>query len=140
MIKVGDQEERNGVEIEVPLAKMHPVNGWLALEQGGRRVNAGRVALVYADDGTELASTEARGEDEAFHLNFVPEGEYTLKVTKARDITRTEVSNGPGVVPPTHTDEKVVRTYGDASQPLVVVNDVSGLMVNVPAAKAGGGQ
>ena len=137
VIKVGDQEERNGVEIEVPLSKMHPVNGWLALEQGGRRVNAGRVALVYADDGTELASTQVRGEDEAFHLNFVPEGEYTVKVTGARDVTRTEIPNGPpGTVPPTRTDEKTVRTYGDASQPLVVVNDVTGLVVSVPAAKS----
>ena len=137
VVKIGDQEERGAVDIEVPLSKMHPVNGWLAVEQSGRRVNAGRVALVYADDGTELASTEVRGEDEAFHLNFVPEGEYTLKVTKARDVTRTEVSNGPpGTVPPTHTEEKTVRSYGDATQPLVVVNDVTGLAVSVPAAKA----
>ncbi len=118
-------------------SKMHPVSGWLAVEQGGRRVNAGRVALVYADDGTEVASADVRSEDEAFHLNFVPEGEYTLKVTKARDVTRTEVPNGPpGTVPPTHTDEKTVRTYGDASQPLVVVNEVSGLVVGVPPMKA----
>ena len=136
VVKVGDQEEKNGLEIEIPLSKMHPINGWLAVEQSGRRVNAGHVALVYADDGSELASTDVRGEDEAFHMNFVPEGEYTLKVTKARDVTRTEISNGPGVVGPTHTDEKVVRTYGDASQPLVVVNDVSGLVVSVPAVKA----
>lgn len=35
-----------------------------------------------------------------------------------------------------HLEEQVGRTYGDASQPLVVVNDVSGLVVGVPAAKA----
>ncbi len=60
-----------------------------------------------------------------------------MKVTKARDVTRTEISNGPGMMPPTHMDEKTVRSFGESSQPLVVTTDVSGLVVSVPATAAG---
>ena len=100
-------------------------------------MNAGKVTLSYAEDGTELVSAEVSGEDEAFHLMFVPEGDYTVKVTNAADVTREEVSNGPGSMPPTHTEAKTVRSFGDASQPLKVVSDVSGLVVSVPTAAAG---
>ena len=81
-------------------------------------------------------SAEISGEDDAFHLMFVPEGEYTVKVTKAADVTREEISNGPGSLPPTHTETKTVRSFGDVSQPLKVESEVSGLLLSVPPAKA----
>ena len=136
-LKLTDGQDASGVDIEVPVSKMHAISGRLAEEGSGRRVNAGKITLVYADDGSELASGEVDGSDELFHLSFVPEGEYTLKVTGAREVTRTEIPNDPGTVPPTHTDEKVVKTFGEASQPLVVTTDVANVVVSVPAMKTG---
>ena len=137
-IKLQDQQVSEALEIEVPLSKMHGVTGTLAEEGSGRPVNGGHVELVYADDGAELAGVDVSGEDEAFHLTFVPEGEYMVKVTKARDVARSEVSNGPpGTVPPTRTEEKTVRSFGDAKQPLVVTSDITGLVVSVPGQGSG---
>jgi len=73
VLKLGDQQASDGVEIEVLLSKMHAVTGSLAQEGSGRVVNAGHVSLVYRDDGSELAGVDVTAEDDTFHMNFVPE-------------------------------------------------------------------
>ena len=135
-IKLGDGEANESVEIEVPLSKLHAVTVALVETGTGRPVNAGKLSVLFADDGTQLASTQISSEDELFHLNFVPEGSYTLKVSDAREVTRTEVPYPPGSAPPTHTEEKTLRSYGEATAPLVVTGDVSGMTIAVsPPAK-----
>ncbi len=136
-VKLGEGEEAADVSIEIPLSTMHEVSGALAVEGSGLPVNGGTVTLLFADDRTELTSGAVSGEDDRFHLNFVPEGDYILQVTKAAEVARTEVPNGPGTVPPTHTETKTLRTFGDAEQPLKLESEVSGLIVTVPAEKAG---
>ena len=131
-LKLGSGEDASDVEIEVPLSKLHTVEGSLAEQGSGRQINAGKVALLYADDGKELVSSEVSAEDGGFHLPYVPEGDYRVKVSEARDVTREEISNGPDSMPPFHTDTKTVRTFGEATQAVKVVSDVSGLIVTVP--------
>ena len=122
----------------MPLSKLHSLSGSLAEEGTGRRINDGKVTLLNADDNTELASANVSADDDAFHLAFVPEGTYTLKITNAQDVTRTVTENPPGSFPPTQTDTKVIRSYGDATQPLIVTTALQGMIVSVPAAKASG--
>ena len=139
-VKLGEGEDAADVSIEIPLSTMHEVSGALALEGSGHPVNAGTVTLLFADDRTKLTSGEVSGDDDRFHLNFVPEGDYILQVTGASEISRTEVPNGPpGTVPPTRTEKKTLRTFGDAEQPLKLESEVSGLVVTVPAKEDGCG-
>ncbi len=136
-VTLGEGEDAADVAIEIPLSTMHEVSGALAMEGSGHPVNAGKVTLLFADDRTKLTSSEVSGEDERFHLNFVPEGDYIVQVTKAAEVTRTEVPYPPGTSPPTHTETKTLRTFGDAEQPLKLESEVSGLVVSVPAKKTG---
>lgn len=70
VLKLGDQQASDGVEIEVPLSKMHAVTESLAQEGSGRVVNAGHVSLVYRDDGSELAGVDVTAEDDTFHMTL----------------------------------------------------------------------
>jgi hypothetical protein len=128
-IKLGDGEEANSVDITIPLSKLHAIMGSVVEAGSGHAVNAGTVAIHYADDDTELATTGISGEDNAFHFYYVPEGEYTLKVTGAREVTREEVSYPAGTVPPTHTVEKKLRDYDVQPQPLMIQSDITGFTI-----------
>jgi len=131
-IKLQEGEEADLSDIEIPVSKLHAVSGSV-LDASGHVVNAAKVSIVYPDDDTELASTWVSAEDSEFHFYFVPEGEYTLKVTAARDVTREEVPYPPGTMPPTHTEEKTVREYKEAQQPLVIAGEMIGVVATVAA-------
>ncbi len=128
-IKVGDGEEANSVDIAIPLSKLHTVSGSVVDANSGRAINGGRVTLLYSDDNTELTSVDIDKEDSAFHFYYVPEGEYTFKVTGARDVTREEIPYPAGTVPPTHTVEKKLRDYDVEPQPLSIHSDATGLTI-----------
>lgn len=138
-VKLGEGEDAPDVSIEIPLSTMHEVSGALAVEGSGHPVNAGTVTLLFADDRTELTKGEVSKVDDRFHLDFVPEGDYILRVTGAAEVARTEIANAPGTVPLTRTETKTLRTFGDAEQPLKLESEVSGLVVAVPPKKAGDG-
>jgi hypothetical protein len=128
-IKLGDGEETNSVDITIPLSKLHTVSGSVVDANSGRAINAGRLTLLYSDDDTELTSVGIDKEDSAFHFYYVPEGEYTFKVTSARDVTREEIPYPAGTVPPTHTVEKKLRDYDVEPQPLSIHSDVTGITI-----------
>ena len=135
-IKVGEGEDSNGNDIEIPLTTLHAISGTVLEGATGRTVNAARVAIHYTDDDSQLVSTSISKDDNAFHFLYVPEGEYTLKVTDPREVTRTEVPSCKDAsmhcMPPTYTDEKTVRTFGNAQQPLILHTDITALTVSVP--------
>lgn len=131
-LKLQEGEVADLVDIEIPVSKMHAISGSI-LDASGHAVNAGNVAIVYPDDDTELVSTRVSKDDDQFHFYFVPEGQYTLKVTAAKDVTREEIPYPPGTMPPTHTVEKTVREYQDAKQLLVVADDMMGVVATVVA-------
>jgi hypothetical protein len=131
-IKLQEGEEADMADIEIPVSKLHTVSGSI-LDASGHTVNAGKVSIVYPDDDTELVSAEVSKEDEQFHFYFVPEGQYTLKVSLARDVTREEVPYPPGSMLPTHTVEKTVKEYQDTQQALVIAGDMTGVVATVAA-------
>jgi hypothetical protein len=128
-IKLGDGDEADSVDITIPLSKLHSVSGSVLAAGSGRAINAGHVIILYSDENTELASVDIGKEDSAFHFYYVPEGDYILKVTVARDVTREEVSYPAGTVPPTYTVEKKLRDYDVEPQPLIVHGDITGLTI-----------
>ena len=141
-IHLDGSQEMSGADITIPVSKLHTVTGQIVEAGSGRVINSGKVTLVYADEGREeVASTTVEAEEPVFRMPFVPEGSYTLKVSDAAEVTREEVSNGPGVMPPYHLKETVVRKFGTVEQPLVVTGDMSGVNLAVsPARTAGAGE
>lgn len=130
-IKLDDGEEASSVDIEIPLTKLHSVTGSIVEAGTGQAVNAATVALLYPDDNSQLVSTSV-GKDDVFHLYFVPEGKYIVKVTNAREVDREEVPSPRGVFPPTHIVEKKIRDYGPAEQSIAIQTDMTGFIVAVP--------
>jgi hypothetical protein len=128
-VKLEEGEESGAVDIIIPISKMHAVSGSVIEAGTGHVINSGSVAIVYPDDNTELVSTEISEDDNAFHFYFVPEGEYTLKVTRAREVSREEVSNGPGTFPATSTVEKKLQDFDAPPQPIIIHGDMTGIIV-----------
>ena len=130
-IKLSEGEESSSADITIPLSKLHSVSGSLLATKTGHTVNAGNVAIVYPDDDTQLVSTKISEDDGSFHFYYVPEGEYILKVTDARDVSREEVPYPPGTFPPFHIVEKKIREYDPQQQPLIINGDMSGVTAQI---------
>lgn len=124
-------DEHGGEDIEIPVSKLHTVRGNVIAAHDGHVLNGGWVQLLYPDDRSELDSTQVT-RDGDFNLSFVPEGDYILHVTGAADTEYTEVSNGKGSMPPTHTETHILRHYGDAEMPIHIGGDVSGVVISAP--------
>jgi hypothetical protein len=130
-IKLSEGEESRSADITIPLSKLHSVSGSLLATKTGHTVNAGNVAIVYPDDNTQLVSARITEDDGSFHFYYLPEGEYILKVTDARDVSREEVPYPPGTFPPFHIEEKKIREYDPQQQPLIINGDMSGVTAQV---------
>ena len=128
---LGTGEARAGDDLTFPLAKLHKVGGQV-LAKDGHPLNGGKVTLVYPDDNTEMTETDLQQEARVFALDFVPEGDFLLKVTGAADVTKIQVANSPGYTPRFHEEEKTLKTYGDTEQPLIVKGDTSDVIVTMP--------
>jgi hypothetical protein len=131
-IHLDSSQEMSSADVTIPVSKLHVVSGAIVEAKGGRAINSGTVTLSYADGGEEIASVKVESDEPVFRLPFVPEGVYVIRVKDAAEVTRQEISNGAGSMPPTHTQETVVRRYGTMEQPLTVVSgDVTGLNLGV---------
>jgi len=120
-IQLKEGEQSNGNTIEIPLARLHSISGTVLSEETGAPINQADVELHNADDDstcTVTAVTRATGQ---FHFPYVAEGEYTLKVRKAADVAPGGRSH----------DEKPLRIYADASQPLIVKSEANGITIQV---------
>lgn len=136
--KVGAGEERTGEDIVIPLAKLHGVTGTIMAGRDGHIVNGGTVALLYADDKSEMASVNVNADDSTFHFEFVPEGEYIVQVKSAGDVVREEIPNPPNTMPPTDTRVRILHSYGGSEQPLSVHGEINSVVLSVPEQSAKG--
>ncbi len=130
---LGVGEARAGTDLVFPLAKLHRVDGQVVAKDG-HVINGGDVKLLYPDDRTEMTSATVGMDDQQFHMDYVPEGEFLLTVTGAKDVTKLQVANPEGYSPRFHDETKTVKTYGDAEQALSVKGDVSDVVAMVPDA------
>jgi protocatechuate 3,4-dioxygenase beta subunit len=118
-IQLKDGEESNGNNIEIRLARLHSVSGTVLSLETGAPINRADVELHNADDDSTCTVTKINPATGQFHFPYVAEGEYTLKVTNAADIL------------PGKGDQKPIRTYADASQPLIVKSETNGIAIQV---------
>jgi hypothetical protein len=132
---VGDEEQHDGIQVIFPVNGRHAISGSVVAKSDNHPVNMGSIELQDPDTKTAMR-TATIGEDGSFHLNYIPEGSYLLKVTATAD---TEPGNGTeagGSDLGRLLNSKPVRTYGPASMPLLLTSDATGLLVQVPDAAA----
>jgi 5-hydroxyisourate hydrolase-like protein (transthyretin family) len=132
---LGTGEARAGEDLVFPLAKLHKVGGQL-LARDGHALNAGKIELLYPDDNSKMTEADVQYDDSAFHLEFVPEGDFLLKVSDAKDVTKSQIENPAGYTPRFHEETKTLKTYGSTQQPLSVKGDMSGVIAMVPEASS----
>ena len=125
-------EERPGEDVSLPLSKLHKVQGVLLSKRDGHVLNKGSVSLLFADDRTQLGSTEIVEGNENFDFPFVPEGDYVLKVNSAADARFEEIPSSLGSFPPSWTKTTMVHEYGTTEVPLHVDSERTGVTVDVP--------
>jgi hypothetical protein len=117
-IKLKDGEESNGNLIVIPLARFHTVSGTVLSFETGAPINSGSVELRNADDDSTCTATRITATGQ-FRFPYVAEGEYTLRVADASDVV------------PGKPDDKPIRSYADASQPLIVKSETNGVTIQV---------
>ncbi len=129
-IKAG--EERRAEDVEIPADKLHTVRGNILAQRDGHVINGALVSLIYQDDHNSQASWSwvTNANDSFFQLNFVPEGDYILRVSDAADNeyveSRDPNSSRTQIVP------HALRSYGPAQIPLHIEGDMSGVTIAVP--------
>ena len=130
-------EERTGQDITIPISKLHKLLGRVAAGPNGHFVSAASIDLLSGSDKKWFSHADIEREDGLFHFEFVPEGDYTLRVTNARDVTWEPVAPQPGnTMPgpfPPSDKERVLETYGNVEMPLLLNGDMTDIVATIPA-------
>ena len=126
--KLGRGEDRAGVDISIPLSKLHSISGVVTAASNGHPINSGDITIEDPADKETVANGQLDS-DGAFHLDGVPEGSYTLRVKNACDRQNQQVSVAGGM---NISSEKIAHRYGDLEQPLKVEGDIPNLVLSVP--------
>jgi hypothetical protein len=125
--KLGPGEDRAGVDIAIPLSKLHSISGVVTAASNGHPINSGEITIEDPVDKERVANGQLDS-DGAFHLDGVPEGSYTLRVQNASDRQNQQISVAGGM---NISSEKIAHQYGDLEQPLKVESDIPNLVLSV---------
>ena len=132
-IKLEENQQDNGADITIPVSKLHTVTGAVVDAATGQPLNSGKVELYYADDNSYAISTAIDPDSRTFLFDFVPEGQYKLKTSNAREV-RFEPPP-PDLADPNFPErnrkEVPVRQYGPGEIDLNVQNDTIGITLPV---------
>jgi hypothetical protein len=129
--KLGPGEDRAGVDITIPLSKLHSISGIVTAASDGHVINSGHLTIEDPIDKESIVEAELDG-DGAFHLDGVPEGSYTLRILNPSDKQNRQVSVAGGMKV---DSEKTIHQYGDLEQTLKVEGDIPNLVLAVPEQK-----
>jgi hypothetical protein len=119
-VKVTAGETADGVDIVIPLDKLHKVEGKVSVLRDGHAPGSAKVQLLFADD-RQVALEAQADRDGSFEFAYVPEDKYVLLVTNAED-----------VADPNSTPPKKAHPYADKEEPMVVLGDLSGVQIVLP--------
>ncbi len=130
-------QDAGGQDITIPVARLHALSGSVVDSRTGQAVNAGKIDLVYADDGKRVTSADIDADTGVFNFSFVPEGEYKLVVKNAREVRRETATSDDFFAAP--AKETVLREYAPGELPLTVAAaDQSAITLPVEERPAGG--
>jgi hypothetical protein len=128
-IKLASGEERDGVDLVFPISGLHSISGHVVAKADGHAVDGGLVELWYVGDNEKSRSAIVEP-DGAFHLNYVPEGKYLLKVVGAGDLE--EHSAAPESDFTRLLNSKTTKSYGPTELSLILQSDAVGVVLEVP--------
>ncbi|HEY3703909.1 MAG TPA: carboxypeptidase-like regulatory domain-containing protein [Terracidiphilus sp.] len=131
-IAVTAGEEFGGQDLEIPLTRLHTVRGSIVGAHDGHILNGGKLSLLNADDRSEAGHASVSKDDNTFTFAFVPEGDYILRAEGVDNDYLEVPNNYPNAWPPTHTEPKLLRSYGTAEQPLHVAGELTGISISAP--------
>ncbi len=129
---IAANEEHSGEDITIPLAKLHTITGEIVAAHDGHPLNQGNVTLLDAGDESEVENSQLERPDGKFHLYFVPEGNYILRVYRAADVTYEDVPYPPGAMLPSHEVTHTIHAYGPTDQPINIHDDAPTVVISVP--------
>jgi hypothetical protein len=112
-------EQRNSVDLVIPLRHLHQVAGVVVAESDGHVLKRGFVELLHADDHSVAQKTHLNNDDGTFVLGFVQDGEYLLQVSAADAVTGAPTGNA--------------STYRDKIMPIEITANVTGLIISLDA-------
>jgi hypothetical protein len=129
-IELGAGEDLDGIDVVFPLDNLHTVSGSVVAKFDGHPVDAGNVVLSDPETKATLrfASVDLDG---TFRLNYVPEGQYLLRVNGAAD---TDQAGNPDSANDLNRmwHAKTLKSYGEAEMPILVKGDSTGLVLQAP--------
>ena len=134
-VKLLAGQELTGQDMMLPISKLHKLTGRVAAGPDAHLVNAANVALFTRVDNKQLATSEISRDDGLFHFEFVPDGDYILRVTDARDVVweaPTPASTSMPMPFPAQDKERVLATYGNVDQPLILSGEMLGVTATIP--------
>ena len=123
IIKVGEGEQVDGVDIQIALAGLHTVRGSVTARRDGHPLNFGSVSLLDADDREPERSAQLEP-DGSFVFTYVPQGSYVLRVF-GNDVRFKNRYGYPEL-------DEYLRRYAPADSTLTVKGDLSGVNLAVP--------
>lgn len=131
-IKVSEGQDLQGADIVVANSRLHTLSGSLT-DPAGHAINTGDVDLYTAVGNHLMTSAHVDAEERAFHFDFVPEGQYILRVQGAREVNRDAGQRGRG--PRGFTSggggSNVAQTFAPYEAPLTVQSDTTGMIVTL---------
>jgi hypothetical protein len=133
-VEVGPGEEIDGVDVIFPIDNLRTIAGTVVAKSDQHPVNAGWASLEDADTKEQVRGTTI-DQDGSFHLNYVLDGQYILKVAGAAD-TEKPPYIGSADNPIFLAHGKTLKSYGAAELPLAVKSDSTGLLLLVPDVSA----
>lgn len=140
-IEVGPGEEVDGVDVIFPIDNLHTIAGTVVAKSDQHPVNAGWASLEDVDTKEQVRGTTIE-QDGSFHLNYILDGQYILKVDGAADTEKSPDAASGGIFAQL-AHGKTLKSYGSAELPIAVKSDSTSLLLQVPdltAPKAAPGQ
>jgi hypothetical protein len=129
-IEVGTGDDVEGIDVVFPIDNLHTVSGSVVAKADNHPVDSGTILLQDPDTKAALRTVMIE-QDGSFHLNYVPEGQYLLKVASAADTDSAGSADlGSDLARMMHT--KVLKSYGEADLPITLKSDATGLVLQVP--------
>ena len=128
VLTLTDGQILDGQDITIPASKLHAVSGAVIDARTGQALNEGHVALMNAD-GKSVASASIDMDARTFTFGLAPEGEYTLKISDAREVQIDPVAGNS--FPSQHSKETMLHGYDGGAVPVLINGEMTGVTIPV---------
>ncbi|MGA2351296.1 MAG: carboxypeptidase-like regulatory domain-containing protein [Terracidiphilus sp.] len=125
-IKVQAGEIAGGADIVIPLSGLHTVSGSVTAFADGHAISRGTVRLLYVDDHEKARDFSLTSDNPGFSFSYVPEGEYILQVSDAKDAEEKDSDAGVEA-----SQASRARIYADKELPVKVLGDIDDLHIQL---------